>query len=430
MAVIKYSIPLELNTETEYGLVNIGNTYIYNGVLHPLHESNLVYFYPTPEYFVMDTIYDKFRTVDTNAVWGYPVSLKTISGNLIKYHNINKFSVSVYNYIRRIIILNINTDSGINNVLYIDPPYGYYDVRNDDEDGFLNAFICVDNCIDSIEVSPAGQIIHISSRPDNVIYAVYQLGQFAVVFSNMGIYYLSPLEDGFFEIIPVSYVSSFDVKSCMNTFAYNDVIWFLFNNELFMMEQKGGGINVMRIGGKNLISKIVDVNDTVYIFGMSNSCVINNLYKCKSILYSLDFGFSGICDVCYSGISNYKYYIRRHGFNEDNRTLICSIRNELNDSRLKRLKYVVINGTLPFGTTFAEVEYNINPNYIDKCRYMLNRSNIFYSNVIFTSLNIDIYTTDDSAMTKSVNGIDVYYEYVDNFITYRYEKPHRSYKSS
>lgn len=423
MATIKYIIPIHLNTESPQGITNIGNCFIKDNMIWTMNQNKRIVF--TPEPYSMKIVRQPALVIssDPNAYWAFPIKLKTVMGNEIYHHNINDMTINTYNDIRRIIkFRTYNPDQTFNEMLYIDPPVGYYDTNDpNDEFSYVSSMEYIDNCVDNFPVSTEGQIITVSVDKDNKIYSFYQLGEEIIVFSNKGIFSMRPIEAGFFELTPIPFVNSFDVKSASSTFATEDICWFLYENNLYIIIPENP-VKTTKLGGINLLSQLIDKNDKISILGCSDMCVINNVSKKKCVFYALDTGFSGICDFYIGGLEKDKFIIRE--FSEQNEAELIKIQNELNCSRLKRLKAVVLKGFKPPIYAKLEVINDLNPNCPHSVNLFFNMQGIAYTNIVFTGLNIRILVRTDSIMTRTdaINAVEIYYEFVEKQVPYAYEQ--------
>lgn len=426
---IKYTIPLEINPETPYGIVDISNLIIKNGMLMPMTN---VFKIKQSEFFHKLFVRKRngfYYTNESDKLWAFPVNIITATGRTISYPNVNMMKVNVYNDIIRIINLSIfnSEDNSYYNVLYIDPPYGFYDneIFDNTEYSYLSASDLVNNCIDNIFISPEGQILSITSEKNTKIYGFYQLNDHIVVFSNKGIYQLNMINGThYFEIQPVKYIDSYDVIDIRRTYATENEIFFVYNDELYILYKDGyeSSIRHKRVSCSNLIKGITKDND-FYVFCVSGQCSISSNRYTKSLFYDISHGLTGICDFSISGIDTDLFIIKNYGSSD----YLLKLENELNDTRLKIIREIIVYGCNMPNYLTVDILSDINPNYVKYKSYNFNSQGIAHCNHVCSSLNFILRgSLPDIRENTVVNGIDIIFEYVDRKVKYEREYVARS----
>ncbi len=427
--LLQYYLKPNLNTEENIGITNISNCYIRNGIIEPIASLDK---------FVFDSAYllyvkkynGEYISTDTEAFWAFPIKYKGMSGAEYSEHNLcmnthSRMKLNVYNDIVRIVNLNIMYgESGRYNILYIDPPYGLCDVQEDEisyskkQYEFMPAYLLVDKCVDSYLLSPEGQLLTFPKGTNNVIYGFYQLGKNIILFSNSGIFILEPIEgSGFFELKPFQHINTYDIIDIKRTYSTETEIWFVYNNELYLIFLNQYGYpDVKKIGGRNIIKSVNYDDDQYSVFAISSGCVVTSLKNKLSVCFDVNYGFTGVISASVGGFNESKFIIRSS--NDDYHYPLISVENLLNDGRLKVIRQIVIDGTAYPNYFVVDIKSDINPNMNTYFRRYFNRSGIAYSNDVVYNLNFNINAVGNVEYVGKVTGITIIYEYVDNYIKY------------
>ncbi len=412
MATTKYKIPIVLNTETDIGLVNIYNSFvkgkvIYNILEHPNIEVDNVYKY---------VLHNKELTIyslDMDIFWSYPVMYTSMYGNKYTFLNTNEMVMNVYNDIRRIIKIKLKNKNNIEyHCLYIDPAYGFNDSDQTTEYKYMPAaeVYAEAGCEQLIYVSPEGQLIKFVNSDDIIIHSFYQLDKYILVYTNKGIYFLVPIDEGnFFEIVEVPNVGSIDVRSAVNTYSTETVSFFVYENELWSITTNGA----KKIGGYNIIKQL---NPNMLLSNSIGAILINRQTK-QSIIYTFDNGFSGIINQFAKGIKYSKFVI---GDNYINSYPIIVVKNELNDNQLKVIKRIVVSGLIYPVYAKLKIMSDIS-NTQTYITYNFNNEGVCFPQHICKKLDFTVDIEKENTFSQ-VRNIEIYYEYVRAPEKYRYIK--------